>query len=102
MLIVREQVNSSGQNVVHQENMEQTENQASPQPCDLVTCPKLFSVGKKLCPEVANTVVTTLIKIFGSEYFRIFYSANWTCHKVASSLILILLLPLGADQLNGF
>ena len=28
-----------------------------------------------------------IIKIFGSEYFRIFYSANWTCHKVANSLI---------------
>ena len=28
-----------------------------------------------------------IIKIFGSEYFRIFYSANWTCHKVANSLM---------------
>ena len=39
----------------------------------------------ELCPEVANTAAANLIKIFGSEYFRIFYSANWTCHKVTTS-----------------
>ena len=31
-----------------------------------------------------------IIKIFGSEYFWIFYSANWTCHKVVNSLTVLL------------
>ena len=37
-----------------------------------------------------STCLTTchrlIIKIFGSDYFWIFYLANWTCHKVANSL----------------
>ena len=40
-------------------------------------------------PTCLNTSHRFIIKIFWLEYFRIFYSANWTCHKVANSLIAI-------------
>ena len=47
-------------------------------------------------PLVSPLCERFIIKIFGSEYFRILFSANWTCHKVANSLYItidIIFLP---------
>ena len=43
-----------------------------------------FGMGRLVSPLCHRFI----IKIFGSEYFRIFYSANWRCHKVTNSLMM--------------